>query len=66
MMAEKSNCTIVRMAGLLADQGPSMRPGAWSEGRYHEHRRHSLIGQVGPVGLELQYSTQRASTPLAA
>ena len=40
--------------------------GAWIEDRYNRRRRHSSISQLSPVEFELQYSTQRASTPLAA
>lgn len=39
--------------------------GAWIEGRYNRHRRHSAIGQVSPVEFELQYSTQTADLHLA-
>ncbi len=40
--------------------------GAWIEDRYNRRRRHSSIGQISPVDIEMQYSSEQAEVQLAA
>jgi|GEM_PF-2643135 len=39
---------------------------AWIEDHYNRRRRHSSIGHVTPVDIEMQYSSQAAEIQLAA
>jgi transposase InsO family protein len=40
--------------------------GAWIEDRYNRRRRHSAIGQISPVNLEMQHCNRSAAEPQAA
>ncbi len=46
--------------------GAAQAVGAWIEDRYNRRRRHSSIGQIGPVEFELQHCIQPAAELQAA
>ena len=46
--------------------GAAQAVGAWIEDRYNRRRRHSAIGQISPVGFELQHCIQPAAERQAA
>jgi len=47
-------------------KGAKLAVGAWIEDRYNRRRRHSSIGQIGPVTFEMQQCNQTAAIQQAA